>query len=92
MLSCVACLNASICLVVCNSLQDLPHPTSVRAGVVGFKLSAVLMLCLFDGLSESIARFLISVRISVPLLKAAADVVCNPWLLVGKCTVGRTSI
>ena len=37
---------------------------SVRAGVVGFNLSPVLKLCLFDGPSEGIAGFVInSVRI-----------------------------
>ena len=35
--------------------QALPHPMSVRACVVGFNLSPVLMLCLLDGSSEGIA-------------------------------------
>ena len=54
------------------------------------------MLCLFDGSSEGIAGFLISVWISVPLLESlscslslSADVVCNTWLLVGICTYGH---
>ena len=46
--------------VVCNSLQALPHPTSVGASVVRFDLSLILTLCLFDGSSEGIAGFLIS--------------------------------
>ena len=63
---------------------------SVR--VVGFNLSPVLMLCLF-GLFNSVAGFLVSVRISVPLFESGsssleldADVACNAWLLVGICT------
>ena len=78
--------------VVRNSFQTLPHPTSVKAGVVGFNLNPVLTLCLFDGSSEGIAGFIISVRISLPLLESGssslqldADVACNPWLLVGIC-------
>ena len=51
---------------------------SVRAGVVGLNLNPVLTLCLFDGLSEGIAGFLISIWISVS----------NPWLLVGTCHSG----
>jgi hypothetical protein len=58
--------------VVHKSLQALPHLTSVRAGVVGFNLSPVLTLCLFDGSSEGIAGFLISVRISVPLIESSS--------------------
>uniref|UniRef100_A0A4W5K8P3 receptor protein-tyrosine kinase n=1 Tax=Hucho hucho TaxID=62062 RepID=A0A4W5K8P3_9TELE len=46
--------------VVRNSFQALPHPTSIRAGVVGFNLNPVSTLCLFDGSSEDIAGFLIS--------------------------------
>jgi hypothetical protein len=38
-------------------MQALPHPTNITAGVVGFNLSPVLMLCLFDGSSEGIAGF-----------------------------------
>jgi hypothetical protein len=38
--------------VVCNGLQALPHPTSIRAGVVQLDLDPVLKLCLFDGLSD----------------------------------------
>jgi hypothetical protein len=45
--------------VLRNSLQALPHPMSVGAGVVQFNLSPVLTLCLFDGSSEGIAGFLI---------------------------------
>ena len=78
--------------VVCNGLQALPHPSSVRAGVVRFDLSPVLTLCLFDGSEEGIAGFLISFRVRVPLLESgssnlwlSADAACNPWLLVGVC-------
>ena len=46
--------------IVCNNLQSLPHPSSVAAGVVQFDFSPVLKLCLFDGSSEGVARFLIS--------------------------------
>jgi hypothetical protein len=51
-------------------LQALPHPTSVRAGVVGFNLSPVLTLFLYDGSSEGIAGFLINARISAPLFES----------------------
>ena len=63
-------LAAVLSFVVHNSLHALPHPTSVRAGVVGFNLSSVLTLCLFDGLLEGIGGFLISVRVRVPLLES----------------------
>ena len=69
---------------------------SVRAGVVQFDFSPVLKLCLFDGSSEDRAGFLISLRVSVPLLESSrstlqlsADVTCNPWLLAGVCTYGH---
>ena len=48
-------------------------PTSVRAGEVGLNLNLVLQLCLFDGSSECIAGFLISVRISLPLLESGSS-------------------
>ena len=61
----VACLHrvtrqlaAGFPFVVRNSLQAFPHLTSIRTGVVGFNLSPVLTLCLFDGSSEGIAGFL----------------------------------
>ena len=64
---------------------------SVRAGVVRFNLTPVLMLCLFDGSSEGMIGFLILVSCS---LKAAALPLaqcrcCNPWLLVGICMYGH---
>jgi hypothetical protein len=59
--------------VVHNIFQALPHPMSVRAGVIGFNLSPVLTLCLFDGSFEGIAGFLIRVRISVPLLECGSS-------------------
>ena len=59
--------------VVRNSLQAPSHPMSVGAGVVGFNLSPVLTFFLFDGSSEGIAGFLISVWISVPLLKSGSS-------------------
>ena len=75
--------------VVCNSLQALPHPTSVVAD-----LSPILTLCLFDGSSEGIAGFLIGFRFRVPLLESgssslyfSADAACNPLLLVGVCAI-----
>ena len=75
---------------VCNNLQALPHPTSVGAGVVRLNLIPVLMLYLFDVLSEGITGFIISVRVRVPLLESGSlDVACNPWLLVGLCTYGH---
>jgi hypothetical protein len=46
--------------VVFNSLQALPHPMSIGAGVVRFNLIPVLTLCLFDGSLERIAGFLLS--------------------------------
>ena len=54
-------------IVIRDSLQALPRLASIRAGVVGFDFSPVLTLCLFDGLSEGVAGFLLSVR-----MKAAA--------------------
>ena len=77
----VACLKAfsstgrlasGFPFTVCNSFQALPHPKSIRDGVVGFNLNPVLTLCLFDGSSEGIAGFLPSVRISLLLLESAA--------------------
>jgi hypothetical protein len=59
--------------VIRDSLQALPHPTSVRASVVRFHLSPVLTLCVFDGSLEELAGFLISVRISVPLLESGSS-------------------
>ena len=111
----VACLEASIKkafslsgrlssgfpFVVCNSLQALPHPTSVRAGVVGFNLNPVLMHCLFDGSSEGIAGFLIGAQLVSRSLKAAALAFSSMWMLpviqgfwlryVRTVTVGTTS-
>ena len=75
-------------------MQALPHPTSVRGGVVGFNLSPVFALCLFDVSSEGIVGFLTSVRISVLLLESGSfifylsvDCDCKQWLLVwiGDC-------
>ena len=54
-------------------MQALTHLTSLRAVVVGFNLSAILMLCLFDGSSVGVAGFLIRVRVSVPLLETVAQ-------------------
>ena len=62
-------LAAGFPFVVRDSLQALPHPMSI----VGFDLSPVLTLCLFDGSSEGIREFLISVRISVPLLESGSS-------------------
>ena len=59
--------------VIRSSLQALPQPTSVRAGVVGFDLSPVLTLSLFDGSLEGVAGFLISARISLPLLESSSS-------------------
>ena len=56
--------------VIRGSLQAVPHLTSVRTGVVGFDLSPVLMISLFDGSSESIVGVRIGVRIRVPLLES----------------------
>ena len=63
-----------------------------RASVVGFSLSLVLTLFLFDGSTEGIVVFLLRYQISIPLLESRssslyfdADVACNPWPLVGKC-------
>ena len=62
--------SAVLPFVVCNSLQALPHPTSVREGVVvRFDISPVLTLCLFDGSSQGITGFLIS----VPLLEGGSS-------------------
>jgi hypothetical protein len=66
-------LAAVFPFVVRNSFQALTHPTSIRAGVIGFNLSPLLMFCLFDGSSEGIAEVLISVRISVPLLESGSS-------------------
>jgi hypothetical protein len=67
-------LTSGFPFVVRNIFKVFPHP-SVRAGLVGFKLSHVLTLCLFNGLSEGIVGFLISVRISVPLLENVSSTV-----------------
>ena len=82
--------------VACNSLQALPHKTSIGAVVVQFNLSPVLALCLFDCSSEGIAVFLISFRVRVPHLDSgrsifylSVNVACNPWLLFGVCTYGH---
>jgi hypothetical protein len=84
---------AGFAFVIRGSLQALPLPTSIRPSVVGFNLSPVLTLCLFDGSSEGIAKFLISIRISDSLLESgssslwlSADFACYPWCLVGICT------
>ena len=58
--------------VVHSSLQTLPHPTSIRVGVVGFNLSLVLTLCLFDCSSEGIAGFLKAYGLVSRSLKVAA--------------------
>ena len=58
-----------------------PHLTSVRASVVGFNLSLVLTIFLFDGFSEGI--------VGSSSLELGVDVACNSWLLVGKCTYGH---
>ena len=59
--SCLPCVtgqfSAGFFFVICDSLQALPHPTSIRASVVGFDLSPALMLCLFDDSSEGVAGF-----------------------------------
>ena len=47
---------AGIPFVIRDSLQTLPHPTSITAGVVGFDLGPVLTLFLFDGLLDGVAR------------------------------------
>ena len=66
-------MNEDTCQLVRNSFQALPHPTSARASVVGLNLSPLLTLCLFDGLSEGIVGFLISIRISVPFLESGSS-------------------
>jgi hypothetical protein len=71
---------------------------TVRFGVVGFDLSPVLPLCLFDGLSEGVAEFLISIWVSVPLIESGRfrsvrmfPVVHGFWLgYVHTVTVGMT--
>jgi hypothetical protein len=40
--------SAIVPIVVRNSLQALPHPTSVGAIVVGLHFCPVFTLCLFD--------------------------------------------
>ena len=96
-----AALGCAFLFVVGNGLHALTHSKSVRAGVVRFDLSPVLTLCLFDGSSEGIARFIIRVRVSVPLLETAAlvfssvrmlPVIRGFWLgYVHTVTVGTTS-
>jgi hypothetical protein len=78
-------LVAGFPFVIHDSVQALPLLTSTRSGLVGFDLSPVLTLCLFNGSSEVIAGFLISVRISVLLLESA-DVAFIPCLFFGICT------
>jgi hypothetical protein len=55
-------LTSEFPFVTHNSLQALLHPPCIRAGLVGFDLSPVLTLCLFDGLSEGVVGLLTSVR------------------------------
>jgi hypothetical protein len=64
---------AGFSFVVRKGFQALPNPMSVRAGVVGFNLIPVLMLCLFDGSSEGIVGFILGIRISVPLLERGSS-------------------
>ena len=59
--------------VVYNSLQALPHPMSVGAGVVRLNRILVLILCLFDGLSKGIEGFLINFRVRVPFLESGSS-------------------
>ena len=56
-------LAAWLLFVVRKSLQALPHPRSIIADVLGFNLSPVMALCLFDGLSKGVAGFLISIQV-----------------------------
>ena len=78
--------------VIRDIFEALPHPTSIRAGVVGFHLSPVLTLCLFDGLSEGIARYLIRVRVSSSFEAAALAFSHGFWFgYVRTVTVGTTS-
>ena len=70
-------LAAGLPFVVLDSLQALRHPTSSRAGVVGFDLSPELMLCLFDGSLEGIVGFHISVRVRVPLLVSSSSTLAH---------------
>ena len=78
-----------VLIVVRNSFQALPHPTSIRASVVRFNLNPVLMLCLFDGSSQGTVGFLIG-RISVSLLESSSSsLYLNADVL--KLTVGTTS-
>ena len=64
---------AVVPFVVCNSLQALPHKTSVGAGKVRFNLSPISALCLFEGLSEGIAGFLKSFRGRVQHLECGSS-------------------
>ena len=69
-------LAAVLLFVVCNSLQALPHPTSIVAGVVRLNLGPVLTLCLFDGSLQGIAGFFVSIRVRVPQLYPLAQCEC----------------
>ena len=59
--------------VICDILQALSYLTSVSAGVVGFDLSPVLILCLSDGSLEGIGGFLIRVQVSDLLLEIVSS-------------------
>ena len=96
-------IHTTLCsaFVVCNTLQALPHPTSVRADVERFELHPVITLCLFDGSSEGITGFLISFGLESRILKGTALPFCSVrmlpvirgfWLVyVRTVTVGTTS-
>jgi hypothetical protein len=45
---------------------------SIGAGVVGFNLSPVFRLCLFDGSFEGIAGFLLSVQVRISFLESGS--------------------
>ena len=69
--------------VVCNGLQALPHPMSIRAGIVRFGLSPVLTFSLYDGSSEGIAGFLISFRVRVrvsPIFLCRSSQALSGWM------------
>jgi hypothetical protein len=68
-------LNTSLCNWILDFLTGWHQVAGagVGAGVVGFNISPVLMLCLFDGSSEGIVRFLINFRVRVSILESGSS-------------------
>ena len=82
------------------NVATLPHPMSVRAGILGFYFFPVLMLGLFVGSSEGVAGFLITIRM-LPLihcfwlgnvLTITVGTTLSMHLIMNVCVRNRTSV